>query len=105
MALVLRIKFPPTYPLIYKTVRIDAKLTTTEAINFIGESLNVPIEGDLGLYIPATGFWLPHDAPVGNHRDVLEDAEEVEFKDRNAKPVKQAKSSGGGDGGGCCVIS
>jgi len=28
MALVMRIKFPPTYPLIYKTLRIDSKLTT-----------------------------------------------------------------------------
>ena len=73
MALVLRIKFPPTYPLIYKTLRIDGKLTVTESIRFIGESLNVPIDGDVGLYIPQRKEWLDNNTPLGNYRDQLED--------------------------------
>ncbi|KAL6068501.1 FERM domain-containing protein [Balamuthia mandrillaris] len=102
MALVMRIKFPPTYPLIYKTLRIDAKLTTNEAIQFISETLNVAIQGNVGLYIPQEKMWLEPNTPLSNY-DQLQEVEEVEFRDRDSsddgnKP-KPANSSGG-----CCIL-
>jgi hypothetical protein len=101
MALVMRIKFPPTYPLIYKTLRIDSKLTTQEAIQFISETLNVPIQGDVGLYIPQERLWLDQNTPLSNYEQ-LQEVEEVEFRDRNASDNKPKPVAGGG--GGCCVM-
>jgi hypothetical protein len=40
MALVLRIKFPPTYPLIYKTLRLDENLTVRGAVETIAETVS-----------------------------------------------------------------
>src|SRR3546814_7239961 len=53
-ALVLRIKFPRTYPLIYKTLRVDANFTTKEGVAFIAETVNVKslLTGNEGLYVP-----------------------------------------------------
>jgi hypothetical protein len=67
MALVMRIKFPPTYPLIYKTLRIDSKLTANEAIHFISETLNVAIQGNVGLYIPQEHMWLDPNTPLSQY--------------------------------------
>jgi hypothetical protein len=67
MALVMRIKFPPTYPLIYKTLRIDSKLTANEAIQFISETLNVAIQGNVGLYIPQEHMWLDPNTPLSQY--------------------------------------
>eukprot|EP01088_Endostelium_zonatum_P019988 TRINITY_DN7156_c0_g1_i2.p1 TRINITY_DN7156_c0_g1~~TRINITY_DN7156_c0_g1_i2.p1 ORF type:complete len:104 (-),score=24.52 TRINITY_DN7156_c0_g1_i2:97-408(-) len=103
MALVMRIKFPPSYPLIYKTLRIDSKLTTREAINFISETLNVPVSGGIGLYIPQERQWLDDNTPLSEYPQ-LQEVEEVEFKDRNAGGGSSKKDNEKG-GGGCCMIS
>lgn len=71
-ALVLRIKFPPTYPLIYKTLRIDANLTVAEAVAFIAETLNIPNEPDFGLYLPDEKRWLDDETPLSTY-DSLQD--------------------------------
>jgi hypothetical protein len=76
MALVLRIKFPPTYPLIYKTLRIDAKLTVAEAVNFISTALNIPAEKNMGLYLPDERKWLEDDVSLSQYeslQDVVSD--------------------------------
>jgi len=99
MALVLRIKFPPSYPVIYKTLRIDSTLTVKQAILFVNETLRVDVSGDVGLYLPHEKRWLDDDQPL-NVYESLQDAEEVEFKDRkekNAKPLKNNDE-------GCCVL-
>eukprot|EP01095_Lingulamoeba_sp_RSL-Kostka_P017250 TRINITY_DN8856_c3_g1_i1.p1 TRINITY_DN8856_c3_g1~~TRINITY_DN8856_c3_g1_i1.p1 ORF type:complete len:105 (+),score=26.96 TRINITY_DN8856_c3_g1_i1:266-580(+) len=87
MALVLRIKFPPTYPLIYKTVRIDGKLTGNEAVEYIAETLHVPAGEEMGLYLAHENQWVEANAPI-NTSDLLQaysdDNEEVEFRDKNA---------------------
>ncbi len=72
MALVMRIKFPPTYPLIYKTLRIDSKLTSNEAIIFISETLNVAIQGNIGLYIPQERMWLDQNTPLSHYEQLQE---------------------------------
>ena len=71
-ALVLRIKFPPTYPLIYKTLRIDANLTVAEAVKFIAETLNIPAENQIGLYLPDEKRWLDDNTPLSAY-DSLQD--------------------------------
>ena len=72
MAFVLRIKFPPTYPLIYKTVRVDSELTVEQAITFIGETLHVPAGENIGLYLPQDKQWLEDDRPLKEY-PVLEE--------------------------------
>ena len=72
MAFVLRIKFPPTYPLIYKTLRVDSELSVEEAISFIGETLHVPAGENIGLYLPAEKQWLDAGTALKEY-PVLED--------------------------------
>jgi len=99
----MRIKFPPTYPLIYKTLRIDSNLTVVQAISYISETLNVSAGEHIGLYLPQEKRWLDDNSPLSAYPQ-LQDAEEVEFKDKNdSTPQKKEPSSSGGDGG-CCVI-
>lgn len=76
MAFVLRIKFPPTYPLIYKTLRVDSELSVAEAITFIGETLHVPAEENIGLYLPTEKQWLDPETPLKEY-PVLEDVVSV----------------------------
>eukprot|EP01117_Protostelium_nocturnum_P001337 TRINITY_DN11644_c0_g1_i1.p1 TRINITY_DN11644_c0_g1~~TRINITY_DN11644_c0_g1_i1.p1 ORF type:complete len:107 (-),score=25.28 TRINITY_DN11644_c0_g1_i1:156-476(-) len=103
-ALVLRIKFPPTYPLIYKTLRIDANLTVKEAVIYIAETLNIPKENGIGLFLPDEKRWLEDNTPLSNY-DSLQDVEHIEYKSRNGGGA--AASSGGNSssgGSGCCII-
>lgn len=73
-ALVLRIKFPMTYPLIYKTLRVDANFTTAEAVKFIAETVNVTslLRGTEGLYVPDEKKWLDDNTPLSQY-DSLQD--------------------------------
>jgi len=105
-SLVLRIKFPPSYPLIYKTLRIDSNLTVAEAIKFVGETLNVECGGNIGLYLPDEKQWLADDQPLCQYEN-LQEEEYIEYRDKDA-PMDDGKKGGGaagGDGGGgCCVV-
>lgn len=103
MALVLRIKFPPTYPLIYKTLRIDANLTVAEAVAFIAETLNIPRESQIGLYLPDEKRWLDDETPLSSY-DTLQEAEHIEYKCKVDKGTKTSGSTAGGESGGCCTI-
>mmetsp|Transcript_20921 Transcript_20921/g.35619 ORF Transcript_20921/g.35619 Transcript_20921/m.35619 type:complete len:103 (-) Transcript_20921:117-425(-) len=100
-ALVLRIKFPPTYPLIYKTLRIDSNLTVIEAIKFIGETLNVACGGNIGLYLPDEKRWLDDNAPLSTY-DNLQEEEYIEYRDRD-QPTDDKRA--GMESRGCCVIA
>eukprot|EP01089_Gocevia_fonbrunei_P011918 TRINITY_DN266_c0_g1_i1.p1 TRINITY_DN266_c0_g1~~TRINITY_DN266_c0_g1_i1.p1 ORF type:complete len:104 (-),score=20.95 TRINITY_DN266_c0_g1_i1:163-474(-) len=102
MALVMRIKFPPSYPLIYKTLRIDSKLTTQEAISFISETLNVPVDGYAGLYIPQERFWLDDNTPLSEYPQ-LQEVEEVEFRNKDGSGGDSGKKPSAGDGS-CCIL-
>jgi len=103
-ALVLRIKFPPTYPLIYKTLRIDANLTVAEAVAFIAETLNIPHESNIGLYLPDEKRWLDDETPLSTY-DSLQDVEHIEYKNKTDKGKPSSGSAGGSDDSGCnCVI-
>jgi len=96
-ALVLRIKFPPTYPLIYKTLRIDANLTVSEAVNFVADTLNIPKEADIGLYLPDEKRWLDDQATLASY-DSLQDVEHIEYKSKRASANKAERERS------CCVI-
>ena len=78
MAVVLRIKFPPTYPLIYKTLRIDKELTVSQAIEFISETLHVAAGENIGIFIPQQNEWLDNDTKLKDY-PVLEDAVITQF--------------------------
>ncbi|KAH3764612.1 bifunctional metallophosphatase/5'-nucleotidase [Pelomyxa schiedti] len=81
-SLVLRIKFPQTYPLIHKVVRIDSNLTVKDSVTFIGESLRVPYKNNnIGLYLPDEKVWLKDDDRIGSYTDI-QDQEFIEFKER-----------------------
>ncbi|PRP75800.1 hypothetical protein PROFUN_08794 [Planoprotostelium fungivorum] len=101
-ALVLRIKFPPTYPLIYKTLRIDANLTVHEAVLFIAETLNIPNDAGIGLYLPDEKRWLD-DNSLLNTYESLQDVEHIEYKSRTgggSAPSTRNTS----DSSSCCII-
>eukprot|EP01114_Cavostelium_apophysatum_P017548 TRINITY_DN5243_c0_g1_i1.p1 TRINITY_DN5243_c0_g1~~TRINITY_DN5243_c0_g1_i1.p1 ORF type:complete len:106 (-),score=11.51 TRINITY_DN5243_c0_g1_i1:479-796(-) len=102
-ALVLRIKFPPTYPLIYKTLRIDANLTVLEAVHFIAETLNIPSEANIGLYLPDEKRWLDDDTPLSTY-DSLQDVEHIEYKSRNERTKTSSSAGQKDESGGCCTI-
>ena len=72
MALVLRIKFPPTYPLIYKTLRIDKNFTVQQGIDYISETLHVAAGENIGLYLPQEKQWLDNGTPLKEYSQ-LED--------------------------------
>ncbi|KAH3745151.1 hypothetical protein Pelo_13471 [Pelomyxa schiedti] len=81
-SLVLRIKFPQTYPLIHKVVRIDSNLTVKDSVTFIGESLRVPYKNNnIGLFLPDEKIWLKDDERIGSYTDI-QDQEFIEFKER-----------------------
>jgi len=71
-ALVLRIKFPMTYPLIYKTLRVDANFNTKEAVKFIAETVNVVslLTGSEGLYLPDEKRWLDDNTPLSTYESL-----------------------------------
>merc|ERR1712232_1134158 len=107
-ALVLRIKFPLSYPLIYKTLRVDANYTAKEAVAFIAETVNVQslLTGSEALYVPDEKRFLEDETPLSEY-DSLQDVEHIEFRDRNAPPEDtggRSGGSGGGDNAGCCTI-
>eukprot|EP01103_Thecamoeba_quadrilineata_P009644 TRINITY_DN19434_c0_g1_i1.p1 TRINITY_DN19434_c0_g1~~TRINITY_DN19434_c0_g1_i1.p1 ORF type:complete len:110 (+),score=21.58 TRINITY_DN19434_c0_g1_i1:22-330(+) len=101
MALVMRIKFPPSYPLIYKTLRIDSNLTVTQAIKFIAESLNVAAGDNIGLYLPQDRQWLDDNTPLSSYPQ-LQDAEEIEFKDKNEVNIFNSKQDAAAQP--CCIL-
>eukprot|EP01104_Vermistella_antarctica_P012293 TRINITY_DN3532_c0_g1_i4.p2 TRINITY_DN3532_c0_g1~~TRINITY_DN3532_c0_g1_i4.p2 ORF type:complete len:100 (-),score=16.22 TRINITY_DN3532_c0_g1_i4:223-522(-) len=96
-AVMLRIKFPPTYPLIYKTLRIEVSLTTKQAIDFIGTTLAVPITADLGIWFQQENRWLDDNTPLSEY-PTLQGADEVELKHRKEETPAEG-------GGSCCVIA
>jgi hypothetical protein len=71
-ALVLRIKFPPTYPLIYKTLRVDSKMTVAEAVKYIATTVNVTqlLVGSEGLYVPDEKRWLDDNQPLSAYESL-----------------------------------
>jgi len=92
--LVLRVKFPPTYPLIYKTLRVDRNLTVGESVGYIAQTVNVPASPNIGLYVPSQKRWLSDGDQLANF-GYLENEEYIEYKDKSDK---------GNESGGCCAI-
>lgn len=68
------------YPLIYKTLRVDANFTTKEAVRFIADTVNVTslLVGTEGLYIPDEKRWLDDDAILSTY-DSLQDVVRSRF--------------------------
>ena len=98
-ALVLRIKFPQTYPIIYKTVRIDSTMTVKAAVPYIAESVHVPYTPDIGLFLPDDRMWLDDSKTLNEYQQLTaEGLEYIEFKSRNDK------TDSGSGGGSCCIV-
>ena len=73
----MRIRFPKTYPVIYKTLRIDGELTITNSIKFIAEALHMDVDPDIGLYLPTAKIWLEEGEQLANYQEQI--GEEVCF--------------------------
>jgi hypothetical protein len=69
--LVVRIKFPEDYPIIYKSMKLRGELTVPEAIEYISTELSVPGGEQYGIYIPDQNFWLDNNTPLNEYRDRL----------------------------------
>lgn len=74
-ALVLRIKFPQTYPMIYKTLRVDPNLTVAEAVVYIAQTVSAPhtAQGGIGLFVPSQKKWLGENEPLSTYSSLQEE--------------------------------
>lgn len=72
-ALVLRIKFPQTYPIIYKTVRLDGNMHVRDALAFIAESLHVQYDVNVGLFLPDNKIWLDDNLKLSDYGQLYEE--------------------------------
>jgi len=83
-SLVLRIKFPQTYPLIYKTLRVDPNLTVAEAVVYIAQTVSAPSATGVGLFLPSQKKWLGENDSLSTYPS-LQEEEYIEYKDKNEK--------------------
>lgn len=60
------------YPLIYKTLRVDATFNAKQAVRFIADTVNVTslLVGTEGLYIPDEKRWLDDDTPLSSYESL-----------------------------------
>mmetsp|Transcript_1183 Transcript_1183/g.2834 ORF Transcript_1183/g.2834 Transcript_1183/m.2834 type:complete len:99 (+) Transcript_1183:166-462(+) len=94
--LVIRIKFPDDYPIIYKSMKLRGELTVPEAVEYISSELSVPGGEQYGFYLPDQNFWLDNSTPLNEYRERLSNVQMVEFRDRTQ--ASDGESS-------CCIIS
>lgn len=75
------LRYLQQYPLIYKTLRVDATFNAKQAVKFIADTVNVTslLVGTEGLYIPDEKRWLDDDVPLSTY-DSLQDV--VRFDSR-----------------------
>ncbi|GAM22127.1 hypothetical protein SAMD00019534_053020 [Acytostelium subglobosum LB1] len=92
----LRIKFPPEYPVIYKTLRLDSSFTVQEAIASIGHTINVNPSPDIGLYLPDSKKNLP-ETQLLSTIDNISTVQYLELKSKKA-------ASSSGNKMKCCSI-
>uniref|UniRef100_A0A6B2LTR2 Talin N-terminal F0 domain-containing protein n=1 Tax=Arcella intermedia TaxID=1963864 RepID=A0A6B2LTR2_9EUKA len=87
--------------MIYKTLRVDANFTVSEAVKFIAETVNCSslLVGSEGLFVPDEKRWLDDGTPLSAY-ETLQDVEHIEFKDKNATAAPGQKP---GDDD-CCII-
>jgi hypothetical protein len=64
--------------------------------------LNVAAGDNIGLYLPQEKLWLDDNSPLSSYPQ-LQDAEEIEFKDKNDLS-SSAKLGGGDHNDPCCVL-
>lgn len=72
-ALVLRIKFPQTYPLIYKTLRVDPNLTVAEAVVYIAQTVSAPPHQGVGLFVPSQKKWLGENETLSQYTSLQDE--------------------------------
>ena len=75
----MRIRFPKTYPVIYKTLRVDGELSVAESIKFIAEQLHMEPDTGIGLYLPTAKLWLDDNNPLFDYQEQI--GEEVRTRD------------------------
>ena len=80
-AVVLRIKFPQTYPIIYKTVRLNSTLKVSEALGTIAEQVHVEAAPNAGLFLPEQKMWLDNERTLAEYPQLTEGGlEYIEYK-------------------------
>ncbi|ELP85272.1 hypothetical protein EIN_084640 [Entamoeba invadens IP1] len=100
----MRIRFPKTYPVIYKTLRVDGELSVKGSIEFIAEALHMPPDEGIGLYLPNAKTWLDDTAPLANFQEVIGEEDNVEYKFRNGKDDDDDSSNKKKKSGGCVFL-
>ena len=85
-AVVLRVKFPETYPMIYKTIRLNGGVKITEALATIAEQVHVEPTSPVGLYLPEQKLWLDNERTLSEYPQLTEDGlEYIEYKFKNSQ--------------------
>ena len=72
-SLVLRIKFPETFPVIYKTVRLESHITVHDALLIIAEAAHMSYEDGYTIYIPDVKLFLDETKPLNEYPQLREE--------------------------------
>jgi len=86
----LKLKFPSTFPIALKTLKVDSMLTVDEVIALIGEKLNLSSLGfgsaGVGLFYPRTRVFFQAHNPISTYRKLIEEAPFIEYRYKNVQP-------------------
>ncbi|ELP84020.1 hypothetical protein EIN_346670 [Entamoeba invadens IP1] len=99
----MKLRFPSSYPVIAKILRVDGNLSVKDAIVFIAEAIHMKAEEGIGLYLNGAKKWMDESAQLIEYQEAIqeEDEELVEYRYKNAKPEDDKK---GGTSSSCCAI-
>ncbi|BFU19885.1 hypothetical protein EHI8A_149110 [Entamoeba histolytica HM-1:IMSS-B] len=100
----MRIRFPKTYPVIYKTLRVDGELTVKASIEFIAEALHMPPEDGIGLYLPSAKKWLDNGTTLATYQEDIGEEDNVEYKYLNGKDEEEEEGNKKKKSGGCVFL-
>ena len=72
-SLVLRIKFPETFPVIYKTVRLESNISVHDALLIIAEAAHMAYEEGYTIYIPDVKLFLDETKKLSEYPQLREE--------------------------------
>ncbi|ELP93096.1 hypothetical protein EIN_053410 [Entamoeba invadens IP1] len=81
----MRIKFPISFPIIYKTLRVDGDMSVKDSVQFIAGQLHMLPEDGIGLYLPTAKKWLDDESLLETYQDDIGEEENVEYKFKDGR--------------------
>lgn len=95
--ILLKVKFPANYPIIYKMVKMPREMTVFEAVDFIATKYGLKSwigNGKMGLYENAEHAWLDDNKTLAYYFPDLSLVENIDFRDKSMVSGKLAIARG-----------